>query len=73
MASSSTRDLTKGSYLTCFLMLGGEIMKAMTWASALTYNGNRKFQDGLNYKSSVEKKTRPMGVGDESLLQEYKR
>jgi hypothetical protein len=57
MASSSTKDLTKRSYLTCFLMLGGEIMEAMTWASASTYESNMKFQDGLSYKSFVEKKT----------------
>jgi hypothetical protein len=69
MASSSTKDLIKGSYLTCFLMLGGEIMEAMTWALAPTYKGNRKFLDGLNSKSSIEKKTRPMGVGDGSPLQ----
>jgi hypothetical protein len=73
MASSSTRDLTKGSYLTCFLMLGGEIIEAMTWASTLTYEGNKKFLNGLICKSSVEKKTRPMGVGDGIPLQKYKR
>jgi hypothetical protein len=68
MASSSTKDLTKGSYLTCFVMLGGEIMEAMTWASTSTYKGNKKFLDGLNCKSFIEKKTRPMGASDESLL-----
>jgi hypothetical protein len=55
MASTSTRDLTEGSYLTYFLMLGGEIMETMTLASASTYKSNRKFIDGLNYKSSIEK------------------
>jgi hypothetical protein len=30
MASSSTKDLIEGSYLAWFLMLGGEIMEAMT-------------------------------------------
>jgi hypothetical protein len=69
MASSSTRDLTKESHLTCFLLLGGKIMEAMTWASTLTYEGNKKFLNGLNYKSFVEKKTRPMGAGDGSLIQ----
>jgi hypothetical protein len=55
MASSSTRDLIEGSYLILFLMLGGEIMEAMT--STSTYEGNKKFQDGLSCKSFVEKKT----------------
>jgi hypothetical protein len=73
MASSSTKDLTEGSYLTCSFVLGGEITKAMTWASALTYDDNKKFQDGLSCKSLVEKKIGPMGVGDGSPLQEYKR
>jgi hypothetical protein len=45
----------------------------MTWASASTYESNMKFQDGLSYKSFVEKKTWPMGAGDKSPLQEYKR
>lgn len=31
-------------------------MEAMTWASALTYDSDRKSQDGLSCKSSVEKK-----------------
>jgi hypothetical protein len=39
----------------------------------LTYEGNRKFQDGLNYKSSIEKEIGPMGENDGSTLQEYKR
>ncbi len=73
MASSSTRDLIEGSHLTCFLMLGGEIMEAMTWASTSTYEGNRKFQDGLSYKSSIEKQIRPMGASDGNPLQKYKR
>jgi hypothetical protein len=67
MASSSTKDLTKGSYLTCFLMLGG-IMEAVTWTSTSTYEGNMKFLDGLNCKSFTEIKTRPMGASDGSLL-----
>jgi hypothetical protein len=46
MASSSTGDFKKGSYLTCFLMLGGEIMEAMIWASTSTYKDNKKFQNG---------------------------
>jgi len=54
-------------------MLGSEIVEAMTLASTSTYKGNRKFQDGLNYKSSIEKKIGPMGAGDGSPLQEYKR
>jgi len=53
-------------------MLGVEIMEAMTWVAALTYNDNMNFQDGLNCKSFIKKKG-PMGVGNESLLQEYKR
>jgi hypothetical protein len=73
MAPSSTRDLIKGSYLTCFLMLGDEIMEAMTWALASTYESNKKFQDGLSYKSFIEKKTRPIGVGNINPLQEYKK
>jgi hypothetical protein len=56
MASSSTRNLIEGPYLTCFLMLGGEIMEVMTWASASRYEGNKKFQDGLSCKSFVDKK-----------------
>jgi hypothetical protein len=56
MASPSTKDIIEGSYLTCFLMLGGEIMEAITWASALTYDDNKKFQDGINCKSSMGKK-----------------
>jgi hypothetical protein len=39
-------------------MLGGEIMEAMTLALASAYEGNMKFQDGLNCKSFVEKKKR---------------
>ncbi len=31
-----------------WIMLGDEIMEAMTQALALTYEGNRKFQDGLS-------------------------
>jgi hypothetical protein len=54
-------------------MLGGEIMEAMTLASASTYKNNRKFQDKLSCKSSIEKKKRHMGVGNGSPLQEYKR
>jgi hypothetical protein len=54
-------------------MLSGEIMEAMTWASALINEGNRKFIDGLSYKSSIEKETKPMGIGDGSPLQKYKR
>jgi hypothetical protein len=54
-------------------MLVGEIMETMTWASTLTYKDNKKFLDGLSCKFSIEKKTRPMGVGDGSSLQEYKR
>ncbi len=37
-------------------MLGGEIIEAITQASALTYDDNKKFQDGLNCKSSMGKK-----------------
>ncbi len=54
-------------------MLSDEIMEAMTWALALTYEGNKKFQDGLSYKSFIEKKTRPIGVGNINPLQEYKK
>jgi hypothetical protein len=61
MASSSTRNLIEGSYLTRFLMLGGEIMEAMTLASASTYKNNMKFQDKLSCKSSVEKKNKTHG------------
>jgi len=71
MAFSSTKDLTEGSYLTCFLMLGGEIMEAMTWASTLTYEGNMKFLDGLNCKYYVREKLGCMGESDGSHLQEY--
>ncbi len=54
-------------------MLGDEIMEAMTWALASTYESNKKFQDGLSYKSFIEKKTRPIGVGNINPLQEYKK
>ncbi len=54
-------------------MLGGEIMEAMTQASTSTYEGNRKFRDGLSYKSFVEKKIGLMGIDNGSPLQEYKR
>jgi len=40
-------------------MLVGEIMEAMTWASTLTYKGNKKLLDGLSCKSFVEKKKDP--------------
>jgi hypothetical protein len=53
-------------------MLGGETIQAMTWAWASSYKGNIKFLDGLNYKSSIEKKIGPLGVGDGSPLWEYK-
>jgi hypothetical protein len=42
-------------------MLGGEIMEAMTLASALTYEGNMKLQDGLSCKSYIEKKNKTHG------------
>jgi hypothetical protein len=44
-----------------FLMLGGEIMEAMTWVLASTYEANRVFLDALNCKSYVRKKTKMHG------------
>jgi hypothetical protein len=41
----------------------------MTWAMASTYEGNRKFHDGLSCKSFVEKKQDPW----EHATKEYKR
>jgi hypothetical protein len=54
-------------------MLGGETIQAMNWASASMYKGNTKFLDGLTWKSSIEKKVGPLGIGDGNILQEYKR
>jgi hypothetical protein len=72
MASSSTKDLTKRSNLTCFLMLGGEIMEAMTWTSTSTYNGNMKFLDGLNCKSFIEIKQDPWEQATEAFCKNIK-
>jgi hypothetical protein len=49
-------------------MTGGEIMETMTWALASTYEGNMKFINGLSYKSSIEKETKPMKACDGSPL-----
>jgi hypothetical protein len=54
-------------------MLGGEIMQAMTWAWASTYEDNRKFLDGFNCKFSIKKKIGPLGVSDGNPLEKYKR
>jgi hypothetical protein len=54
--SSSSKILIVRSFLTWFLMLSGDNMHAMTWASTSTYKGNKKILEGLSSKSFVKKK-----------------
>jgi hypothetical protein len=34
-------------------MLGGETKPTMNWVWTLAYEGNKKFLDGMNWKSSI--------------------
>jgi hypothetical protein len=49
-------------------MIGGDNMQTMAWALASAYEGNKKFMEGLSWKSFVKKKESFLKVDDESSL-----